>query len=876
MANSAIGGSNAEELHQFDRLKVGKLMRSCGCVDTRKSTSGGTQFLGDKLVSWMSKKQDCTAMSSAEAEYVALSAETGVNTYAVRITMLIADIEDDIMDPSAADAQPFLAIWVISLEENLSQLSWRYTRIMIFRTRTKWVIRNKKDKRGIVIKNKARLVAQGYTQEEGIDYDEVFAPVARIEAIRLFLAYASFKDFVVYQMDVKSAFLYGKIEEEVYRGKIDKTLFIRKDKGDILLVQVYVDDIFFGSTKKSLCIEFKKATHKKFQISSMGELIFFLGLQVKQKNDGIFISQDKYVSEFLKKFGFTDVKIASTPMETQKLLLKDEDGEEVDVYLYRSIIGSLMYLTSSKPDIMFVVCACARYQVNLKISHLHAVKRIFRYLKGQLKLGLWYLKDSPFDLVAYTDSDYAGASLDRKSTTGEEETPQTKFEDTNQNNAICAMDLCGLMRCLRSKDEALDFIIKFLKMIQVQLKTPVRRIITDNGTEFVNQTLREYYEKVGISHETSVARSPQQNGVVERRNRTLIEVARTMLIYAKAPLFLWAETVATTCYTQNRAIIRLRHGKTPYELLHVLTSSTYHSSMYLVHFVIRQTIARTWASYNRKLILDLLFQPLFDELLIPPPSVAHPAPEVIAPIAEVVAPEPAASTGSPSSTTVDQDAPSPSNSQTTPETQSHVIPNDIEAMQEELNEFERLEVWELVSRPDKVMVITLKWIYKVKLDELGGILKNKARSSKKAKIVESKNSNYSEPNHTWGSNATDIPSSSSLVMIGYPDCSLVSGLWMFETHDYVFVLESCLPLPLNKPNLIWNLFQSRKDLTLENATEDSILERSKESQHFKLFWMLWLSPYATLHFSSLQMFQKSTCINSGILFTSMTLFTDSR
>ncbi|GJR58656.1 putative ribonuclease H-like domain-containing protein [Tanacetum coccineum] len=333
---------------------------------------------------------------------------------------------------------------------------------------TKWVYRNKKDERGIVIKNKARLVAQGYTQEEGIDYDEVFAPVARIEAIRLFLAYASFKDFVVYQMDVKSAFLYGKIEEEVYvcqppgfedldfpdrvykvekalyglhqaprawyetlstyllengfqRGQIDKTLFIKRDQGDILIVQVYVDDIIFGSTKKKLCTEFEKMMHKKFQMSSMGELTFFLGLQVKQKEDGIFISQDKYVTEILKKFGFSDVKTTSTPMETHKPLLKDADGEDVDEHMYRLMIGSLMYLTSSRPDIMFVVCVCARFQVNPKVSHLHAVKRIFRYLKGQPKLGLWYPKDSPFDLVAYTDSDYARASLDRKSTTGEAE-----------------------------------------------------------------------------------------------------------------------------------------------------------------------------------------------------------------------------------------------------------------------------------------------------------------------------------------------------------------------------------------------------------------------------------------------------------------------
>ncbi|GKC05393.1 hypothetical protein Tco_0997003, partial [Tanacetum coccineum] len=139
----------------------------------------------------------------------------------------------------------------------------------------------------------------------------------------------------------------------------------------------------------------------------------------KQKEDEIFISQDKYVTEILKKFSFTDVKIASTPMETQKPLLKDEDGKEVDVHLYRSMIGSLMYRTSSRPDIMFAVCACAKYQVNPKVSHLYAVKRIFRYLKGQPKLGLWYPKDSPFDLVAYTNSDYAGASLDRKSTTGD-------------------------------------------------------------------------------------------------------------------------------------------------------------------------------------------------------------------------------------------------------------------------------------------------------------------------------------------------------------------------------------------------------------------------------------------------------------------------
>ncbi|GJS60306.1 putative ribonuclease H-like domain-containing protein [Tanacetum coccineum] len=198
---------------------------------------------------------------------------------------------------------------------------------------TKWVYRNKKNERGIVIRNKARLVAPGYTQEERIDYDE--------------------------------------------RGQIDKTLFIKRVKSDILLVQVYVDEIIFGSTKKELCTEFEKLMHNKFQMSSM----------------------------------------ASTPIETSKPLMKDENADDVDVHLYRSMIGSLLYLTSSRPDIMFAVCACARFQVTPKVSHLYAAKRIFRYLKGQSKLGLWYPKDSPFDLDSYSDSDYVGASLDRKSTT---------------------------------------------------------------------------------------------------------------------------------------------------------------------------------------------------------------------------------------------------------------------------------------------------------------------------------------------------------------------------------------------------------------------------------------------------------------------------
>ncbi|GKB01601.1 putative ribonuclease H-like domain-containing protein, partial [Tanacetum coccineum] len=264
------------------------------------------------------------------------------------------------------------------------------------------------------------------------------------------------------KMDVKSDFLYGKIEEEVYVCqppgfedpdfpdrvyKVEKELYglHQAPKAWYETLSTYLLDNGFqrGIIDKSLFIRRDK------------------GLQVKQKEDGIFISQDKYVTEILKKFGFTDAKTTNTPMETQKPLLKDKDGEEVDVHLYRSMIGSLMYLTSSRPDIMFAVYACARYQVNPKMSHLYVVKRIFRYLKGQPKLGLWYPKDSPFDLVAYTDSDYAGARLDRKSTIGADEGPNEESVPTHPNDLLLSgedsIKLNELMElCTKRKQRVLD------------------------------------------------------------------------------------------------------------------------------------------------------------------------------------------------------------------------------------------------------------------------------------------------------------------------------------------------------------------------------------------------------------------------------------
>ncbi|GJS20339.1 putative ribonuclease H-like domain-containing protein [Tanacetum coccineum] len=269
---------------------------------------------------------------------------------------------------------------------------------------TKWILKNKRDARGIVVRNKARLVAQGHRQEEGIDYDEVFAPVARIEAIRLFLAFASYMGFLVYQMDVKSAFLYGEIEEEVYvtqpkgfedpyfpkhvykvvkalyglhqaprawyerlsafllqhnyrRGTIDKTLFIKKDSRDILLVQVYVDDIIFGSTNKTWCEEFEVLMQGEFEMSAMGEMSFFLGLQVKQLPAGIFISQDKSMIGSLIQNIFKYLKRATKT----RLVVDVNSGKTVNSHALQE--ADILWLFFTEVSMLLAVVLCAQVYI---------------------------------------------------------------------------------------------------------------------------------------------------------------------------------------------------------------------------------------------------------------------------------------------------------------------------------------------------------------------------------------------------------------------------------------------------------------------------------------------------------------------------------
>jgi hypothetical protein len=301
-------------------------------------------------------------------------------------------------------------------------------------------------------------VAKGYSQVEGLDFGETYAPVARLESIRILLAYATYHGFKLYQMDVKSAFLNGPIKEDVYVeqppgfedseypnhvyklpkalyglkqaprawyeclrdfliangfkvGKVDPTLFTKTLANDLFVRQIYVDDIIFGSTNESTCEAFSRIMTQKFEMSLMGELKYFLGFQVKQLQEGTFISQMKYIQDILTKFGMKDAKPIKTPMGTNGHLDLDTGGKSVDQKVYRSMIGSLLYLCASRPDIMLSVCMCARFQADTKEVHLRAVKRTLRYLVYTPKFGLWYPRGSTFDLIGYSDADWQGVKL---------------------------------------------------------------------------------------------------------------------------------------------------------------------------------------------------------------------------------------------------------------------------------------------------------------------------------------------------------------------------------------------------------------------------------------------------------------------------------
>ncbi|GJT75000.1 retrovirus-related pol polyprotein from transposon TNT 1-94 [Tanacetum coccineum] len=479
----------------------------------------------------MSKKQNCTAMSSAEAEYVALSASCAqdassrsipssqeqehspiisqgslsnviqIHTPFEHLSRWTKDhpIENVIGDPSRSistrkqlktDAMwcyfdAFLtsgepknfkqamteSSWIDAMQEEIHEFErlevWELVPCPdnVFLIKLKWIYKVKTDESNGVLKNKTRLVAQGFRQEEGIAIEESFAPVARIEAICIFIANAAHNSMTIYQMDVKTSFLNGELKEEVYvsqpegfvnqdnpshvyklkkalyglkqaprawydmlssfliseqfsKGAVDPTLFTRHAGNDLLLVQIYLDDIIFASTNTAMCNEFANQVTTKFKMSMMRQMSFFLGLKISQSPRGIFINQSKYASEIVKKYGLDSTDSVDTSMIENKKLDEDLQGKQVDATLYRGMIGSLMYPTAIRPDLNYVVCLCARYQAKPTEKHLQAVKRIFRYLNGTINMGLWYSKDTDMSLTAYVDADHVGCQDTRRSTSG--------------------------------------------------------------------------------------------------------------------------------------------------------------------------------------------------------------------------------------------------------------------------------------------------------------------------------------------------------------------------------------------------------------------------------------------------------------------------
>nr|GEY07534.1 hypothetical protein [Tanacetum cinerariifolium] len=282
----------------------------------------------------------------------------------------------------------------------------------------KWIYKVKTNEFGGVLKNKARLVAQGFRQEEGIDFEESFSPVAKIEdnplhVYKLKKALYGLKQAPRAWYDMLSSF---RISQHFSKGAVDPTLFTRRAGNDLLLVQIYVDDIIFASTNTALYNEFANQMTAIFKMSMIGLMPFFLGLQIPQSLRGIFIYQSTYASEIVKKYGMLTSDSVDTPMVEKSKLDEELQGKLVDATQYHGMIGSLMYLTSSRPDLIYAVCLCARYQAKPTKKHLIAFKQIFRYLKGTINMGLWYSKDIDMSLTTYADADHTGCQDTRRST----------------------------------------------------------------------------------------------------------------------------------------------------------------------------------------------------------------------------------------------------------------------------------------------------------------------------------------------------------------------------------------------------------------------------------------------------------------------------
>ncbi|WVZ15253.1 hypothetical protein V8G54_012819 [Vigna mungo] len=393
----------------------------------------------------------------------------------VRGTRLLSDIYQRcnvaVMEPGGYEEAATDKKWINAMEEELKMIEKNQTWELVDRPShkkvigVKWVYRTKFNPDGSVNKYKARLVVKGYAQMFGVDFSETFAPVARLDTIRLLLALAAQKGWLIHQLDVKSAFLNGYLEEEIFveqpegfalQGQEDKvyllkkalyglkqaprswysridahlmslgfvkslseyTLYIKKVNKDILMISLYVDDLFVTGNCKEMIDKFKEEMENVFEMTDLGKMTFFLGMQVQQKKNEIFVCQEKYAKEVLMKFNMGECKSAATPMNQKEKFCREDGAEKVDEKLFRSLIGCLMYLTATRPDIMHSVSLLSRYMHCASEIHFQAAKRILRYVKGTIDYGIWFKKVESLSFHGYSDSDWAGCVDDMRSTSG--------------------------------------------------------------------------------------------------------------------------------------------------------------------------------------------------------------------------------------------------------------------------------------------------------------------------------------------------------------------------------------------------------------------------------------------------------------------------
>lgn len=431
----------------------------------------------DEAITWDWEHQKNMISDQPSTIQPQLVADESVDDFPVRGTRSLEDIHlrcnMAILEPTSyTEAQEFPA-WRRAMEAEMEMINKNATWQLIERPKhrkvigVRWVFKTKLNPDGSICKYKARLVVKGYAQQYGVDYLETFAPVARYDTIRLLITLAAHNSWQIHQLDVKSAFLNGFLAEEIFieqpdgyvvkdkedyvyllkkalyglkqaprawydrmdthllqlgfsRSQNEATLYVKSCGNHFLIVSIYVDDMLITGSELGMIQEFKDEMKKMFEMSDLGMMNYFLGMEVMQSSHGIFTCQKKYASDILKRFKMQDCKPVGTPMTTSIKLSKDDESEKVDESLYRGLIGSLQYLTASRPDILFAVSILSRFMHSPKETHFIAAKRILRYIKGTIDLGIFCPRSSEgvVELKGYTDSDWGGCVDDSRSTSG--------------------------------------------------------------------------------------------------------------------------------------------------------------------------------------------------------------------------------------------------------------------------------------------------------------------------------------------------------------------------------------------------------------------------------------------------------------------------